>query len=84
MHTHLQDKYPLIMKWDTKLAILLMAILVIVSLTGCGNVPAIDRVLESQQQHEQTEQENSIGVPNFQGIADALGCVFAPQSCKNN
>jgi len=22
------------------------------------------------------------GVPNFQSIADALGCVFAPQTCS--
>ena len=72
------------MNWDTKLAILLMAILVIVSLTGCGNVPVVDRMLESQQQHEQTEQDAPNGLPHFQGIADALGCVFAPQSCKNN
>ena len=24
------------------------------------------------------------GVPNFQGIADVLGCVFAPQNCKKD
>lgn len=26
----------------------------------------------------------SDSVPNFQGIADVLGCVFAPQNCKKH
>lgn len=70
------------MNWDTRLAILLMAILVILSLTGCGNAPVVERMLEPKQQ-EQVESESS-GIPNFQGIADALGCVFAPDKCNQN
>ena len=31
------------------------------------------------EQEQQLERE---GVPNFSAIAEALGCVFAPQTCN--
>ena len=57
---------------------------VLLSLVSCGNMPSADRVIDQHEQNSQIkEQKDSAGsVPNFQGIADALGCVFAPQSCK--
>ena len=53
-------------------------------LAGCGQVPMSDRVIDQHEQTQKVEdQKNTAGsVPNFQGIADALGCVFAPSSCN--
>ena len=57
---------------------------VLLSLVSCGNMPAADRVIDQHEKNSQVEeQKDSAGsIPNFQGIADAVGCVFAPQYCK--
>ena len=50
---------------------------------GCGQVPLSERMItqhEAEHTLEDAKEESSL--PNFQGIADALGCVFAPQSCQ--
>ena len=52
-------------------------------LAGCGQVPMADKVLEQHQDNKQstaTSEVESIG--NMKSIGEALGCVFAPQSCK--
>lgn len=40
-----------------------------------------ESVVEHQETQPKQEELEREGVPNFQGIADALGCVFAPDSC---
>lgn len=83
MHTRYQDKYPLIMTWENKVAVLLMAILVIISLTGCGQVPPIEQITNPQKSKvQETPSKETQIYPNFDGIAHALGCVFAPDKCK--
>jgi len=67
-------------RWEIRLAVTLIIILVLISISGCGQVPmATDRILEQHQAEDNTPQEQS--APNFQGIANAITCVFAPQSC---
>jgi len=69
-------------RWELRVALILIVILVSISLGGCS-VPQIQgAVQESTGQEEPARDEaESQGIPNFQGIADALGCVFAPDSC---
>ena len=49
---------------------------------GCGQVPLADKVIEQHTAEQTVEDAKESSLPNFQGIADALGCVFAPQSCQ--
>ena len=49
---------------------------------GCGQVPLADKVIEQHKTEHAVEDAKESSLPNFQGIADALGCVFAPQSCQ--
>lgn len=66
-------------RWELRIAFTLIIVLVLLSLSGCGQVPmATDRILE---QHETVEQQETDTPPNFQGIANAVVCVFAPQNC---
>jgi PBP1b-binding outer membrane lipoprotein LpoB len=68
-------------KWEIRVALILILILVTVSLGGCS-VPQIQgAVQESTGQEQPTQELEREGIPNFQGIADALGCVFAPDKC---
>ena len=59
-------------------------LLLLVLLTGCNQPPFTQGpLLESEsstQSRSDTESESNI--PNFNGIAHALGCVFAPNSCN--
>jgi hypothetical protein len=57
--------------------------LLFILLQGCGQVPLAERVIEQHEAEQAVEDAKESSLPNFQGIADALGCVFAPQSCKN-
>ena len=66
------------MKWDTKVGLLLLLVLVIVSLQGCS----VPEVRESILEQKHSVQEESGSVTDFQGIANALGCVFAPDKCN--
>jgi len=49
---------------------------------GCGQVPLADKVIEQHEAEQAIDETKEGSIPNFQGIADALGCVFAPQSCQ--
>lgn len=73
------------MNWEIRLAIALMLVLVLLSLQACNQVPVIDKI---EQQHEQKQivEDSTLQTtpPNFQGIANALGCVFAPNTCNNS
>jgi hypothetical protein len=72
------------MKWETRLALCLMLLLCLLALQACGQVPILDK-LEQVQQQEHTVEDSTLQTtpPNFQGIANALGCVFAPNTCNN-
>jgi len=50
---------------------------------GCGQVPLADKVIEQHaDQQEQTTQTDTDSIANMKTIGEALGCVFAPQSCQ--
>jgi hypothetical protein len=67
-------------RWEIRVALILILILVSVSLNSCSVPHITDAVIEQQHVEAEDEKQDS-GIPNFQGIADALGCVFAPDSC---
>ena len=62
--------------------IMLLLALVFILLPGCGQIPLADKVIEQHKTEQTVEDAKESSLPNFQGIADALGCVFAPQSCQ--
>jgi len=69
-------------RWELRVALILIVILVSISLGGCS-VPQIrEQVLESEPHSDSQEVDEPGGIPDFQGIADALGCVFAPDKCN--
>ena len=69
-------------RWELRVALILIVILVSISLGGCS-VPQIQEQIFESNAHSDTEaQEKPGGIPNFQGIAEALGCVFAPDKCN--
>ena len=61
---------------------ILLIVACIFALAGCGQVPMADRVIEQHKTEHAVKDAEESSLPNFQGIADALGCVFAPQSCQ--
>lgn len=67
-------------KWEIRVAVILMVILVSIALGGCS-VPQIkESVIEHQDTPEHQDSQSTI--PDFKGIAEALGCVFAPETCN--
>ena len=62
---------------------ILLIVACIFALAGCGQVPLAERVIKQHEAEQAIDETKEGSIPNFQGIADALGCVFAPQSCKN-
>ena len=61
---------------------ILLAVGIIFLTYGCGQVPLAERVIKQHEAEQTVEDAEESSLPNFQGIADALGCVFAPQSCQ--
>ena len=64
------------------------AIILLLLLTACNQpLPTLHENVTQDETPERSTQSNSTlesnGVPNFSGIATALGCVFAPHSCKS-
>jgi len=59
-------------------------LLLLVLLTGCNQPPlSTQKPLLESVENESAEQHNEqSSIPNFSGIAHALGCVFAPDSCN--
>ena len=59
-------------------------LLLLVLLTGCNQPPlgATKPLVESVENEHTVEDTGSSYTPNFNGIAHALGCVFAPDSCN--
>ena len=71
-------------RWEIRAAMVLIVILLILALGACGQVPFVEQVTQSQENQAASEQvKEDNGPTNFQGIANALGCVFAPDSCSN-
>ena len=72
------------MNWEIRLAIALMLVLVLLSVQACGQRPILDKLEEAhQQEHAVEDSTPQTSPPNFQGIANVLGCVFAPNTCNN-
>ena len=72
------------MNWEIRLAIALMLVLVLLSVQACGQRPILDKIEEAHQQEHAVEDSTlQTSPPNCQGIANALGCVFAPNTCNN-
>ena len=69
-------------RWEIRAALILIMILIMLGLQACGQVPLADKVIEQHKTEHAIDETKEGSLPNFQGIADALGCVFAPQSCK--
>jgi len=62
---------------------ILMLLLAAMLLSACGQVPMADRVIEQHDnKQESTTQTETDSIGNMKTIGEALGCVFAPQTCK--
>lgn len=68
----------------------LLIVALLVCLTGCTQPlntlvePDAENATATASQSKKSAADASRtenGPPNFQGIADVLGCVFAPESC---
>ena len=59
-------------------------LLLLVLLTGCNQPPFTQGPILEQESttHSNSDKESESNIPNFNGIAHALGCVFAPDSCN--
>ena len=59
-------------------------LLLLVLLTGCNQPPFTQGPILEQESNTQSNStlESSTGVHNMEGIAHALGCIFAPDRCK--
>ena len=53
-------------------------------LSGCNQPPFTQGPILEQESSTQSNstQERESSIPDFNGIAHALGCVFAPDSCN--
>jgi len=53
-------------------------------LSGCNQPPFTQGPILEQESSAQSNstQERESSIPDFNGIAHALGCVFAPDSCN--
>ena len=68
----------------TKYLWILLIVACTFALAGCGQVPLADRVIDQHDsKQESTEQTETDSIGNMKTIGEALGCVFAPQTCKN-
>ena len=71
--------------------VILLLILVVTGLSGCAKTDIVQLIKPTpttafsetgkRQAEDTTINEN--GPTDFQGIANILGCVFAPQSCQD-
>ena len=60
-------------------------LLLLVLLTGCNQPPlSTQKPLLESVHNEHAQEHDSYTTPNFNGIAHALGCVFAPDSCNKH
>ena len=70
-----------------KFIIIMLIVLVWTGLSSCSSTTVADNnshVIEKEWNdldNEQAEDEKNPGPTDFSGIADALGCLFAPSDC---
>ncbi len=70
-----------------KFIVLMVLILLLSGLTGCANKavyntnPTLPDTVEDPKDKKQTLTDS---VGKMQGIANALGCMFAPETCNKN
>ena len=59
-------------------------LILLLLLTGCNQPPFTQGPILEQESntHSNSTQERESSIPDFNGIAHALGCVFAPDSCN--
>ena len=79
---HLLKQYTWILSISSAVILLLLL------LNSCNQpLPTLHENATQDETPERSTQSNTTlepnGVPNFSGIATALGCVFAPHSCKS-
>jgi len=75
---------------EKKIIILLTLVLIAIGVTGCvsptGNTPgAMDETRATPKEKPIVAEEEDVPVPtvsNMTGIAHALGCMFAPDTCQ--
>ena len=74
---HLLKQYAWILSICSALILLLL-------LTACNQPPFTQGPILEQESstHSNSSKESESSIPNFNGIAHALGCVFAPDSCN--
>jgi len=72
-------------RWELRVALILIIILVSISLGGCSQPPmvTIDEAINNNNATSvPTQQEpDTSGPTDWEAIGRTLGCVFAPDSC---
>ena len=56
-------------------------------ITACSNTPNVPTDVTKPDTDTKDKKETTInqnGPTDFQGIADILGCMFAPHTCESN
>ena len=71
---------------STKFIIIMLIVLVWIGLSGCAPTPAetteeLSQNVTKEMVDKEKAQEDTPGPTNFEGIADVLGCMFAPDDC---
>ena len=74
---------------EKKIILLLILVLIAVGVTGCvsptGNTPGVMDETRATPREKPIATEEDAPVPtvsNMTGIAHALGCMFAPDTCQ--
>ena len=72
------------MNWEVRIALGLALLLVLLSLPACNQPPLskLETTALTQEPVRDDQEPVEHSTPNFDGIAHALGCVFAPTSCN--
>ena len=63
------------------------SIALLLLITACTNTPNVPTDVTNTDTDTKDKKENTInenGPTDFQGIADILGCMFAPHTCESN
>ena len=63
------------------------SIALLLFITACSNTPNVPTDVTKPDTDTKDKKETTInqnGPTDFQGIADILGCMFAPHTCESN
>ena len=63
------------------------SIALLLFITACSNTPNVPTDVTKPDTDTKYKKETTInqnGPTDFQGIADILGCMFAPHTCESN